>query len=148
MPGSTLAFALVELFAPLVASRGAGADPDEVLHQVAAAVREIPDPLRARLIADDLAHLELPVAFLERWWQGAGGARSRPRRPRPWTSCSSSEFFQLTHEEAALARFALEAQLVAMVFEGADVAPLTARLRQLDQASTGLVDRLARQRLQ
>ena len=63
-------------------------------------------------------------------------------------AATSSEFFQLTHEEAALARFTLEAQLVALVFEGADVAPLAARLRSLDQASTGLVDRLARQRLQ
>ena len=45
-------------------------------------------------------------------------------------SCKGSEFFKLTHEEAALARFALEAQLVAMVFEGADVAPLKGAVAQ------------------
>jgi MoxR-like ATPase len=147
MPGSTLAFALVELFAPLVAKRGAGADPDQVLHQVAALARQIPDGVRTRLVADDLAHLELPVALLERWWQ-ALSARVSPEAGLALDQLNESEFFKLTHEEAALARFTLEAKLVAMVFEGADVGPLTVRLRRLDQDSTGLVARLARQRLQ
>jgi hypothetical protein len=147
MPGSTLAFALVELFAPVVASRGAGADPDQVLHQVAALAREIPDAARKRLIADDLAHLELPVALLERWWQ-ALSARLSTSATVALDQLNESEFFKLTHEEAALARFTLEARLVALVFEGADVGPLTARLQGLDRDSTGLVARLARQRLQ
>ena len=147
MPGSTLAFALVELFAPLVASRGAGADPDQVLHQVAALAREIPDGVRTRLVADDLAHLELPVALLERWWQ-ALSARVSPEAAVALDQLNESEFFKLTHDEAALARFTLEARLVAMVFEGAAITPLTARLQRLDRDSTWLVARLARQRLQ
>ena len=113
---------------------------------MAALVREVPGEIRGRLVADDLAHLELPVAFLERWWR-ALQTKLPAEAPAALDELQGSEFFKLTHEEAALARFALEAQLVAMVFEGADVAPLKARLHSLDQASTGLVDRLSRQRL-
>ena len=68
MPNSTMAFALVELFAPIVASRGGRfrSGPCTRWRRWCARSRA---RFRGQLVADDLAHLELPVAFLERWWR-------------------------------------------------------------------------------
>jgi hypothetical protein len=58
-----------------------------------------------------------------------------------------SNFFSVTHDECALARFEQEARLVALVFEEAQIGPLCARMAVLAKESTALVDHLSRQRL-
>ena len=150
MPGSTLAFALVELFAPLVASRGRGRRS-----RPGAAPGGGAGARRSRTGSGRASSPTTWPTWSCRWrsWS-AGGKRCRPGcRPRRAAAldraATSSEFFKLTHEEAALARFTLEARLVAMVFEGAAITPLTARLQRLDQATApDWSTRLARQRLQ
>jgi MoxR-like ATPase len=146
MPASTLAFTLVELLARFPSLAESGADPDRIVARVAEVVRTFSAEVRGELVARDLAYVEAPLAFLERWWQEL--SQGLPREPRPALErLMNSGFFALTHDECALARFELEAQLVALVLEGAEVAPLRERIAGLAHASTELVERLSVQRL-
>src|SRR5439155_6510981 len=146
MPPATLAFTLVELCARLPAVRAAATAPEQVVRRVAELVRAFPEPLRAQLVARDLAYVEMPVAYLESWW--ADLSKHLPAEPPgALERIRSSRFFSVTHDEGALARFELEAQLLALVWEGIDVDPVCARVRALARTSTALVEELSLRRL-
>jgi len=150
MPRATLAYTLVELLTAFPAlwqdEADPSADPDRVLRRVAEVVRTFPEGLRAELAWRDLSYVTDPLAFLERWWQSL--TSNLPGDPADGLNrLRTSGFFAITHEECALARFDLEARLVATVFETTEVEPLRARLSELGRQSGELVERLSRRRL-
>jgi hypothetical protein len=146
MPRATLAYTLVELMAAFPAlwqgESDSRADPDRALRRVAEVVRGFPEGLRAELVRRDLAYVTDPLVFLERWWQSLT-SRLPTDRADGLNRLRSSGFFAITHEECALARFDLEARLVAAVFETAEVDPVRARLAALGRQSGELVERLS-----
>jgi MoxR-like ATPase len=145
MPNATLAYSLVELLSAFPGVRDA-ADPDGALGRIAELVRTFPDDLRAQLATRDLEYVEAPIAFLESWWTEL--VKALPREPaRALELLRTTEFFSVTHDECALARFEQEARLVALVFEGAEVAPLLARTAALTGATNELVGQLSMRRL-
>jgi hypothetical protein len=145
MPRATLAFTLVELVATSPGVRG-GADPDGVIARIQELVRSFPADLRAQLSARDLEYVEAPIVFLAGWW--ADLVKALPEDPaQALKALMGSEFFSITHDECALARFEQEARLVALVFEGAEIEPLLARTATLARTSTELVNQLSRRRL-
>ena len=146
MPASTLALTLVELV-PKFPGLREGADPDGVVARIAELVRSFPGELRAQLVARDLEYVEAPIAFLEAWW--AELVKSLPADAgQALQHLMSTQFFSITHDECALARFEHEARLVAAVFEGAAIEPLLDRTAALARTSTELVDRLSLRRLE
>jgi hypothetical protein len=139
MPEGTAAGLLVDAYLKLGIRRAGGAeldDPDRVVRRLADAVRSFPVEVRGALAARDVDHVARPVAYLERWWKAL--ADDLPANQRSALErLERSRFFRLTHDEGALARFALEARLVALVLDEAPVAPLLERLRLLERDSTG-----------
>jgi hypothetical protein len=145
MPSGTLAFTLIELVATFPGVRDA-ADPDAIVVRIARLVRTFPEDLRAQLLARDLEYVDAPITFLEGWW--AELVEALPEDPGPALQVlMSSQFFSVTHDECALARFEQEARLVALVFEGAEIGPLLARTAALARTSTELVAQLSERRL-
>ncbi len=53
-----------------------------------------------------------------------------------------SRFFEVTHDEGALTRFALEALLSAMVFGAEPTAPLLARVAAMERTTTAAVQKV------
>jgi MoxR-like ATPase len=146
MPPATLAYTLVELLGRLPALHGSDGDLDGVIREVAALVRGFSAEVRGQLVARDLAYLEAPIAYFEAWWQKL--SVSLPEDPAAaLETLMASKFFSVTHDESALARFDLEAQLMALVFEDGGVAAIRERIARLDSASGVLVQRLAVQRV-
>ena len=145
MPSGTLAFTLVELGAKLPGVREAG-DPDRIVARIKQLAGGFPAQLRAQLVARDLEYVEAPVAFLEGWWAELCGGLPEDAAAA-LEVLTRSNFFSVTHDECALARFEQEARLVALVFEEAQIGPLCARMAVLASESTALVDQLSRQRL-
>jgi hypothetical protein len=145
MPPATLAFTLIELLAAFPGVRDP-ADPEGVVARIAQLVRSFPEDLRAEMVARDLEYVDAPIMFLEDWW--ADLSKVLPDDPATALRLlMSSQFFSVTHDECALARFEQEARLVAMVFEGAAIAPLLARTAALTHLSTELVKELSVRRL-
>ena len=145
MPPATLAYTLVELLASFPGVRDA-AEPDGMVARIAQLVRAFPEDLRMQLVARDLEYVEAPIAFLESWW--ADLLNLLPGDPaQALQLLMSSQFFSVTHDECALTRFEQEARLVAMVFEGAEIAPLLGRSAALARTSTALTSQLSVRRL-
>jgi MoxR-like ATPase len=145
MPRATLASLVVDLYLRVVPGGGRNPDelrdPDLVVRRVADLVKGLGAETREALSRRDLAYLEAPLAYLERWWGEL--AASLPAEPRAATEIlARSRFFEITHDDAALARFALEARLCALVVEPAPVQPLLARLEALEHESAGLAGKL------
>jgi MoxR-like ATPase len=146
MPLGTLAFTLIDLATRLPGIREAG-DPDRIVARLTELARAFPEDLRKQLVARDLEYVEAPIAFLEGWWSEL--AASLPKEAsEALARLTESRFFSITHDECALARFEQEARLVALVFPEADIRALVTRMSALASASTALVDRLSRQRLE
>jgi len=146
MPPATLAFTLVDLLGRLPVLHRRDGDLDEVVRGAAALVRGFSDETRAQLLARDLAYLEVPIVFFERWWHDL--SLSLPADPTAaLEALMESQFFSITHDESALARFDLEAQLMALVFEDAGIAAIRERIARLYSTSSVLVERLAVQRV-
>jgi MoxR-like ATPase len=143
MAHRTLAGLLVELYLQMVPGlkREELRDPDQVVRRVAEIVKDISANLRAAALERDLAHLDAPVSYLERWWAELASALGADPDGAP-ELLTRSRFLVLTHDEAALARFALEARLVGMVFDPASVEPLLGRLGALERESTGVAGRV------
>ncbi len=97
-----------------VALRVAPGRPD--LAAVAALVSELPRELQAEAAAIDLMRIERATRYLETWWSElcAGEATPAARLER----VVKSRFFDVVWDESALARFALEAQLVGEILPG------------------------------
>jgi hypothetical protein len=142
MPAATLSSVLVDVTLRVLPGGGQDLlDPERVVGRVAELVATLPADTRAELIRLDLAYLEAPIAYFERW-RGELAA-GLPDDPQAATEALvRSRFFELTHDEAVLARFALEAELVSLVLGGAAVQPLTDRLAAIERESAALATRL------
>ena len=142
----TLAALIVELYLRVVPGRGEDLrDPDVVVRRVGEVVAALPAETVEPLALQDLAELEGDVTYLERWWASLAGAlASGPLAALQ--GLVASRFFQVTHDEGALTRLALEARLVGMVFGAARVEALLERVATLERASTGVAQSLAARR--
>jgi len=137
----TFASVIVDFFLKLVPSGQDLLDPDLVVRSVADIVAALPEQTRAALVRRDRAQLEGVLDYLEGWWAVltadlmTDGASVLERMVR-------SRFFEVTHDEGALTRFALEARLSTMVFGDDTVSPLLARLAAMDRATTDAARRV------
>jgi MoxR-like ATPase len=138
----TLAAFIVDFYLRVVTGRGEDPlDPDLVVRRVAEVVAAFPADAREPLARRDLAQLEADVGYLERWWAEIAAVLPAAARPA-LERLVASRFFQLTHDEGALTRFALEARLVGMVFGRERVAALLDRAAALERASAATAQRL------
>jgi hypothetical protein len=138
----TLASLIVDFYLRIVPNEGRDLrDPDLVVKRVAEAVEAFPAETREALARRDLAQLEAELAYLERWWANLAGALPADQRPA-LERVVASRFFQLTHDEGALTRFALEARLVGMVFGAARVEALVQRAESLERSSAAVAQGL------
>jgi len=137
----TFASVIVDFFLKLVPSGQDLLDPDQVVRKVAEIVAALPEQTRVALVRRDRAQLEGVLDYLEGWWAVltadlmTDGASVLERMVR-------SRFFEVTHDEGALTRFALEARLSTMVFGDDTVSPLLARLAAMDRATTDAARRV------
>ncbi len=120
---------------------------------VAALVAELPVALIEQLAELDLARLERAVALLEAWWRQLARASeplpdSREGVDDVIESYVRERFFHVTVDEAALARYAIEARVVAEVFPGAaaGATEIGRRVARLEAASTERLLALFRRR--
>jgi MoxR-like ATPase len=93
----------------------ASAKPLEGLARVREQLNALPPVLLERLCERDLERIERPVGFLERWW---ALLRRHIEQLSPVDSVAllvRSDFFQITMNEQALARFELELELLRQV---------------------------------
>lgn len=110
-----------------------GVDPAAVR----AVVAQLPEETRARAAAADLARIDRAIGYLERWWEGLGRAATGEGALRELVT---SGIYQVVWDESALARFALEAELVSSILP--DAAPRAAELVR----RTGALDRTTHER--
>jgi len=149
-----LSYTLVSVALRVMRSRAVGApDAASSVAAVTAFVTELPGPLLRQLADLDLARLDRAVTLLESWWN----ALAPPDEPLPDTPDAVGElireyvrerFFHVTIDEAALARFAIEARVAAEVFPSAVGAAeeLGARIAKLEATSTERLSELFRRR--
>jgi MoxR-like ATPase len=143
---SSLAFVLADIGLRIVPElTNAPHQPDDVIAGLARRLSALPETLRSRVVARDLERIERPVALLERFWSALSDDLTGDPAPS-LARLAQSGFFGITTDEAALSRFALELRLLELLGLGADVKPLEARLRALEESSTSLVRELARSR--
>ncbi|MDC0739950.1 AAA family ATPase [Polyangium sp. rjm3] len=141
------AYTLAEI-ALLVAGEGVrdASSPAEAAAAIAAACGKLPEAVRGRVVAGDLARIGRSLDYLERFWRDlenhAGGAEASLR------AIVQSRFFDLLWDEGALTRFALEARNVAEVFpaHAAEVDAVRHRIDALDARTRTAVTELFRQR--
>ncbi len=142
-----LSFTLAELALGILSGEHAAeCKPAKLLEKVRQQLSELPDPVKTAIVARDRARIERPIALLERWWSEleSGVAGSNPEQAL--STLVRSRFFHVTRDEAALARFKLEARLLQGAFPAADVASFERRLSELDHRSLALVEALLNQR--
>lgn len=156
-PEIPLAYAAVRAFAQILGDLEA-LSPEEAVPKLREVLASVPEPLRARFVASDLARVESAIAFLERFWaeleERALGAVAEDRTAAPdagkdaLRAVLASDFFEITTDEAALARFDLEAQLVGLLVPSAAPAieALRARSAALAARSRGRIHRLLQKR--
>jgi hypothetical protein len=83
----------------------------------------------------DQAQMEAALDYLEGWWSQLS-AEIAADDARALELLVGARFFEVTHDEGALTRFALEARLSAMVFGAEPTAPLLGRIAALEKATT------------
>lgn len=115
------------------------------LRLVGSLVAELDEAARRELAEIDLSRIERAVAHLEGWWAQLSEG---PRDGAHLELLARSGFFDVAWDEAALARFALEAKLVGEVFPLVEheVRALTGRVAALDHDARGLALELLRAR--
>ncbi|MDI1447412.1 AAA family ATPase [Polyangium sp. 6x1] len=141
------AYTLAEI-ALVVAPEGVrdAPSPAEAAAAIAVACGKLPEAVRGRVVAGDLARIGRALDYLERFWreleERAGGSAERLRE------IVQSRFFDLLWDEGALTRFALEARNVAEVFpaHAAEVDEVRRRIDALDARTRTSVTELFRQR--
>lgn len=126
----------------LEAGRGPG---EHELRVVGALVAELDEATRREMAELDLSRIERAIAHLEAWWAGLSEG---PRDGAHLELLARSGFFDVAWDEAALARFALEAKLVGEVFPlvEPEVRALSERVRALDRGTRELALELLRGR--
>jgi hypothetical protein len=136
----TFASLIVDFFLKLVPSSQELLDPDLVVRKVADIVAGLPQETRVALVRRDRAQLEAVLDYLEGWW--ALLTASLSDGGSALEGMVRSRFFEVTHDEGALTRFALEVRLSAMVFGDDASSPLLARLAAMDRATTEVARRV------
>jgi energy-coupling factor transporter ATP-binding protein EcfA2 len=139
LPRSSLALTLADIclrIAPELAD--ALQDPSQGVGASVELLRSLPKATRDELARRDLNRIRQSVELLENWFEAL--SVKLPNKPdEAMRALAESQFFRVTRDESALARVALEAQLVARVFEGTDVTALLERIGSLDTRSTALL---------
>jgi hypothetical protein len=145
------AFVLAEValrVAPDVAA--AGETPEEGLEALAGLLAGIPEPARGRAVSLDVERITRAVTYLERWWDALAQATplSPERADELLKVIVGSRFFDVLLDESALARFVLEAKLVAELFpdRAPEATALRARVDALQERSRRRVMDLVRAR--
>ncbi|MDC3952642.1 AAA family ATPase [Polyangium jinanense] len=141
------AYTLAEI-ALVVAPEGVrdAPSPAEAAAAIATACGKLPEAVRGRVVAGDLARIGRALDYLERFWRDleehAGDAGARLRE------IVESRFFDLLWDEGALTRFALEARNVAEVFpaHAAEVDAVRQRIDALDGRTRTAMTELFRRR--
>jgi MoxR-like ATPase len=143
---SSLAFVLADIALRILPELTKPSNhPDEVVAGLGRRLAGLSESVRARVAARDLERIERPVSLLERYWAAVSG--DLPADPLlGLTRLAQSGFFAITADEAALSRFSLELDLITLMALGADPKPVAARIRLLEERSSGLVRELARSR--
>lgn len=141
------AYTLAEI-ALVVAPEGVrdAPSPAEAAAAIASACGKLPEAVRGRVVAGDLARIGRALDYLERFWRDleerAGDSEARLRE------IVQSRFFDLLWDEGALTRFALEARNVAEVFpaHAAEIDAVRSRIDALDGRTRTTVTELFRRR--
>ena len=156
-PEIPLAYAAVHAFARILGDLEALA-PNAAVPKLRELLSSVPEPLCARFAETDLARVERAIAFLEGFWadleEGAlaavaeDGTADGSAGTDALREVLASDFFEITTDEAALARFDLEAQLVGLLIPAAQPAALALRTRAaaLAARSRGRIHRLLQKR--
>ncbi len=105
-------------------------DAPDALGPLSAMFGELPDDLRSRIAAADIARVETSLGALESWWRRLDEPGARPKAALD--RVAASDYFIVTRDEAALLRFALEARLLDALFPKTGADKLLARIEQLD----------------
>lgn len=152
----SLAYATMELALRITPDKPSiTGSAEELVGGVASFIAALPDELRRDVVALDLRRIDRAVSLLESWWMAlampaadAEGSEDRSRIENALSALAESKFFQVTREEGALLRFALEARVVADLFpEAAErVEALRARIANLEVESARVLAALRRGR--
>lgn len=138
---TTFASLIVDFYLKLVPSGPEILDPDLIVRRVGEIVAGLPHQTRALLTLRDQSQLEALLEYLERWW--AALSRELPEDAgAALGALVQSRFLEITHDEGAFTRFALEAQLSAMVFGAEPTASLLARVAAMDRATMEVAQRV------
>jgi hypothetical protein len=88
--------------------------------------------------------METLLDYLEGWWSALSGEAkvNGSANGSALEVLVKSRFFEITHDEGALTRFALEARLSAMVFGSEPAARLLARIAAMERATTAEAQRV------
>jgi hypothetical protein len=100
----------------------------------------LPEATQSRVVACDIARIDSALSLLEAWWRSLTASTDGTAHGS-LTELAASRFFHITHDEAALARFALEAQLLGQLLPGAPIAPLLERIRAFEQSTSAYLTR-------
>jgi MoxR-like ATPase len=138
---ATFASLIVDFYLKLIPMGDDRLDPDQIVRRVGDIVAGLPEETRAALTARDNAQMEALLTYLERWWDalsreldGDSGAALE--------ALVQSRFLEITHDEGALARFALEVRLSALVLGAEPTGPLLARVAALERATAAAAQRV------
>jgi hypothetical protein len=109
-------------------------------------VLQLPEDVQTEIARIDLARIERAVGYLERWWQQL--TASEMSVLERLESVVKSRFFDVLWDDEALARFALEAQLVGdvLVAHASDSQALGLRLEALREQTRRAASALLRER--
>ncbi len=152
----SLAYAMMELALRISPDKPSiTGSAEELVGGVASFIGALPEELRRDIVDLDLQRIDRALSLLERWWvalaKRAASAEESAKAlelDRALAELAESKFFQVTREEGALLRFALEARVVADLFpEAAErVAALRGRIDALEAASARMLAALRRGR--
>ena len=137
---ATFASLIVDFYLKLIPSGQDLLDPDQVVRRVGDIVAGLPEQTRTLLTQRDQAQMEAALDYLEAWWAELSRVVESPGGSA-LEVLVRSHFFEVTHDEGALTRFALEARLSAMVFGAEPAAALLARVAVMERATTAAAQR-------
>jgi MoxR-like ATPase len=125
----------------------AAATPVGVAEPILELVRALPVAQQQAIVSSDLARIERALGYLERWWRAlSAGLTSAPeQQDAQLRAVVASRFFVVTQDEGALARFALEARLLAEMFPEfvSRIEPLREQAQRLASESLAVARSLA-----
>ncbi|HXU01094.1 MAG TPA: hypothetical protein VN903_08885, partial [Polyangia bacterium] len=141
---ATFASLIVDFYLKLIPTGQDLLDPDRVVRRVGDIVAALPEHARTALTQRDQVQMETLLDYLEGWWSALSGEAkvNGSANGSALEVLVKSRFFEITHDEGALTRFALEARLSAMVFGSEPAARLLARIAAMERATTAEAQRV------